>query len=137
MRSIDSPMPPTEPVSPLKVHNVPLKPKNPIKRRSDKRVDQEKEYKRICDKMDERPGKKMCFFCGMEIKGKTWHHHHLDGREGDKLIIPGLIVLAHPKCHSLYHDVSFAKLPWRWSYLNRLCMVDSQLYEREKMKLDK
>jgi hypothetical protein len=74
----------SKPRSPLKGTKTPLKPKSPsqgIKKKSDKRVKEEKKYKELCDRMDAKPGKKHCFFCSNEIKGKKVDHHHLDGRE--------------------------------------------------------
>lgn len=127
--------PPSEPLSPLKVYNTPLKTKTPLKRRSDKRTEQEKEYKKICDQMDaRRPW--TCFFCGKEIKGMKVDHHHLDGRE-ENYLTRGLIVHAHRACHSMYHDAPIHKWPWRFAYFERLRMKSNDLYEREILKLDK
>jgi len=122
-------------VSPPGRDNIPLKAKKPMKKKSDKRVEQEKKYKEICDRMDTNH-KWVCFFCGGEIKAKKPDHHHLDGRE-EHYLTPGLIVFSHRKCHSMYHDTSFKKLPWRYAYLQRLRLKDEQLYQRELFKLDK
>lgn len=130
----------SKPRSPLKGTKTPLKPKSPsqgIKKKSDKRVGEEKKYKELCDWMDAKPGKKMCFFCGNEIKGKKWDHHHLAGRVGDKYLLPGLIVHTHARCHFAYHNNPFKSLPWRYAYLQRLRLKDEQLYQRELFKLEK
>ncbi len=125
-------------LSPSRYTKTPLNPKTAlqaIKSKSKKRIEEEKEYKKICDEMDERKPWK-CFFCSLEIKGKRVDHHHIGSRAVDYLT-PGLIVHAHRKCHSAFHDTSFSKLPWRYAYLQRLRMKGEQLYQREKMKLDK
>jgi ribosomal protein L37E len=104
--------------------------------RTKKRSTQENEYKKICDQMDARPGKKICFFCGEEIKGKA-DHHHLDGRRGDRLIDRKYIVHAHRECHAIYHDQSMKNIPWMMGFINRLSDIDVELAERIMNKYDK
>jgi len=118
----------------IKSKNRPL-----IKPRTDKRKQQEAEYKKICDEIDREAieNKQMdCFFCGKPIKGSV-HHHHLDGRDGYRLTRKEYIKRVHPSCHVDYHDKSFKSLPWAGDYLERVKRIDEKVYLRDLWKLDK
>ena len=110
-----------------------------IKPRTDKRKQQEAEYKKICDEIDREAIENKqteCLFCGKPIKGRA-DHHHIIGRDGDKLTEKKYIKRAHHKCHMDYHGVSAKKILWWDGYLLRVKKIDEKVYLRDLWKLDK
>ena len=109
-----------------------------ISPRSDKRIIQEKEYTAICKEIDaeaKETGHLECFFCGdMVVRAD---HHHLDGRDGDRLTQREWIVRAHRKCHMDYHNKPVSRIVWFNSYLERLKRINERFFFKEIMKLDK
>src|SRR6056297_1921557 len=116
-----------KPLSPLRRHNIPA--------RTKKRLNEESLYSKIINTMDKQKGI-TCFFCGGKM-GKPEDHHHLMGRDGALLYDRKYIVHAHRECHKMYHDVSASKIPWFLEYVNRVSDIDTDLAEREMMKLSK
>lgn len=109
-------------------------PRRPIRYKSEKRKEEEKEYKRICKEMDTvKPH--MCFFCGWEIKGRV-DHHHLKGKVGGDYLDKRYIVKAHRKCHSEFHSLPVDKMWWFDAFLFRLKQVDFDLFQKELRKRD-
>ena len=111
--------------------------------RKKKRLDQEIEYKKLYTRMDKEArdgGRVFCFFCDKEIKGSI-SHHHLCGRDNEHLTEEKYIVFSHNKCHvEDYHSKSveqLRKLGWYDSFLERLLVVDEDLYNKELKKQDK
>ena len=105
--------------------------------KSERRKQEEKEYKRICKEIDLESiesGDTGCFFCGVKVKNAI--HHHLDGRS-EHYLKKEWIVRGHDNCHRSYHDQPVDRLPWFDSFLLRLKQKDFTLYEREKWKLSK
>jgi len=103
-----------------------------IQPRSDKRIEQEKEYAKI------KPKNKECIFCGEGfVKNERKDKHHLKGRKGKNLTNERYIFYVHRKCHSLYHYSSIERISWFTGFLLRLREVDRYLYEKELNKYDK
>ena len=139
IRSKGAPNKPIQRRSPLKGSKVPLEGKSRsmalnIKPRSEKRADQEKEYKKIKREMLKK--KQPCFFCGKEIKDKP-DIHHLKGREGSLLIDKKYLVVVHRRCHTTYHDMSIEKWPWKEEFLERVREVSEEIYLRIIWRCDK
>ena len=109
-----------------------------MRRRTKKRAKQEMEYKDVLKVMDCSLIKDCfyCFFCGEIIKGKP-DHHHLNGKENERLIDPVYLVHAHRTCHMMYHNNPVNKIPWFSQFLERLKGIDDELYYRETFKLNK
>jgi len=114
-----------------------IKPKSytNIPHRTDKRLNEEKEYRKIIARMDKQKNIH-CFFCG-EKMGKPEQHHHLNGRDNDHLTEEKYIVHVHSRCHSFYHDSSTVYMRWFDGYLERLADIDIDLAYRESLKKDK
>lgn len=103
-----------------------------VKKRSEKREEQEKVYGKI------RPTNERCFFCDGKFKKKeTPDRHHLIGRDGSNLTNPKYIVNVHRRCHAMYHDRSVWDIPWFIEYMKRVLEIDGRLYLKEKNKLEK
>lgn len=110
-----------------------------MKRRTPKRAKQEREYsKERLDFIEEQrvDGRLYCFFCGREVKEPDIHH--LDGRDGDKLLDKSKWVIAHNKCHvHEYHSLSWEKIEWWCDYLKRLKKKNKYLFEKELLRMSK
>jgi predicted GIY-YIG superfamily endonuclease len=111
-----------------------------INKKSKKREAQLSEYKEntiIPDEDTNKRGEKICFFCDTEIKGQV-SHHHLNGRDGEKLNDKKYIVDSHNTCHvHLYHSSSLdliTKLNWYQGFLLRVKDIDVELWEKELLK---
>jgi len=103
-----------------------------IKPRSDKRIEQEKEYAKF------NPGNKQCFFCWVAFKkDEERDKHHLKGRRGKNLTDRKYIVHVHRGCHDDYHNKSVKDIPWHAEFALRLRRIDMALYEKEMNKYDK
>ena len=115
------------------------KPPKPLKKRTDKRAAQEREYKVICDQVDAAAialKQTNCYFCGEEVVNAE--HHHLKGRDGDLLTEKRYIKRVHTQCHHEYHNVSVKKILWWDKYLSKLQRDgEDVLYNIEKEKLNK
>ena len=110
-----------------------------MRARTPKRAKQEREYAEICKELDREAkaeGKYVCFFCGEPIKGRA-DHHHTWGREEGLLTDKEGIILAHPECHRMYHDLPVRKQPWREGFLERLREGYPNLYYKEREKENK
>ena len=77
-----------------------------------------------------------CIFCGDEIIGEPDLHHGM-GRDGDLLLDTEHWTLAHTKCHWLYHNMEWKKLPWWWGYMTRIQIKRPQIYNKEQLKMSK
>jgi len=107
-----------------------------IRRRTPKRARQEVEYKAICDEIDAEAkanGTFFCVFCGINIKGRAFHHHSR-GRDGDLITEKKWIWLAHFGCHQDYHSLPVAKQVWRPFFLSWLKVNDTEIYKKELEK---
>ncbi len=103
-----------------------------IRPRSEKRMEQEKEYAKI------KPENKECIFCGIRFnKWEDKEKHHLKGRDGDLLTDRKYIYYVHMWCHSAYHNKPVKRISWFSGFLLRLREVDRRLYEKELNKYDK
>ena len=131
---------------PLSLRQTPYKPLSPVKRynipkRTPKRLNQEREYSIICEVIDreaKESGQWKCWFCGGEFrKDYKPDHHHVNGRDGDQLTMKKGIKLAHRSCHKSYHDRPVAKIRWFNDWLERMRYERPDLYEKEKLKLEK
>ena len=113
--------------------NIPLRTKS--------RLQQERTYKIVCDMIDKEAKENdnwKCFFCGEKFSVDTTpDHHHLAGRENDKLTKKSDIVLCHRVCHSQYHDKSVHSIPWYIDWLERIKDSRPELYEKELIKYNK
>ena len=109
---------------------------------SKKRSKQLKSYSELCEEMDKRAvanKEYVCFFCGGEVEGRA-DHHHLNGKENQRLTNDKYLVLAHRKCHSDYHSLSVEKLmkkDWYEGFLDRLLTKSRFLYRKEIIKQEK
>jgi hypothetical protein len=114
----------------------------PIPFRSNKRVVEEEEYRKVCNEIDEKlkkEGKWRCFFTGKELPNKA-SHHHLLGRDGSLLMDERWIVPCFDEPHLNYHDLSVEKLEkfsWYAGFLKRLKEKDEGLYQKEIDKTNK
>jgi len=121
----------------------PKKTKTPIAKESPKRKEEKKTYKQVKDELREElkaKGEYKCFFCTKDMNGEK-EFHHLKGRDGQLYIDKKWLVPAHGKCHvEDYHSSTVEKLmrqPWYEGFLNRLRLLDTQLYYKEIVKQDK
>ena len=107
--------------------------------RTQKRFDEEKEYKKLIreiDKEAEINKDNRCFFCGDKIEG-TADHHHLIGKEGDLLTDRAYIVRVHRGCHQDYHNAPVKSIAWFMRYISRVTLIDPMLASRELEKYNK
>lgn len=106
---------------------------------SNKRAKQTKEYNKLCEELDKHLKEAKlfnCFFCDKPITGRA-DHHHLFGKENERLTDFTYIVIAHRECHSMFHDNPIKKIPWFLRYLDKLRDIDEQLFNREAMRINK
>jgi hypothetical protein len=113
-----------------------------IKPRSKKRAKDEKYYAvRAKEFFDDAVKNKTnhCFFCGEWVE--TFQGlHHLDKRDGSKLLNFDLIVICHQDCHDDYHFAGYERLSmkiWYNDFLNRLKLKSEELYNKEQRKREK
>ena len=118
-----------------------LKSNTTIPKRTKKRSDQEKEYAIICgiiDREAKESGNWKCWFCGSRFQnGHRVEHHHINGRENDRLTRKEDLRLVHHDCHASYHNKSIHKISWYPEWLERIKDSDSKLYEKELLKYNK
>jgi hypothetical protein len=100
-----------------------------------KRSTQALEYNKIIKEMDQQKGI-VCFFCGGKMK-EAEDHHHIYGRDGDRLTDRANIVHAHRDCHSSYHDQSVHNIHWYVDWLERISLSHPELYDKELIKYNK
>lgn len=94
----------------------PLKAKTPLKNKSSKQSDKDKEYHRVCLQIDmndlKEHGDIICRFCQQPV-GDDLHHHHVAGRTGDLTTNPRNIWPAHASCHTegenAYHNMPLSQ----------------------------
>ena len=111
-----------------------------MRARTPKRAKEEAEYKKLCNEIDKEArtnGCFVCFFCGGPLKKGEVQHHHLEGRENDLLTDKDNIILAHPICHSQFHDLPVRKHTWRETFLEKLREKNPRLYYKEREKENK
>jgi len=114
----------------------------PIPFRSNKRVVEEEEYRKVCNEIDEKlkkEGKWKCFFTNSLLPNKA-SHHHLKGRDGELLTDKRFIVPVLDNPHLLYHDMSVDKLSqlsWYPVFLENLRRKSETLYQKEIDKTNK
>ena len=94
----------------------------PISKSSAKRQKQIVEYtinrkKFIHEERIKGGGRIYCRFCGAKIPGEPALHHTM-GRDDETLLETKYWHLAHPLCHSDYHNRSFKYILW-WSHYTR------------------
>ena len=107
--------------------------------RTQSRLKQEIQYKKVCDEIDneKRLAKAFnCFFCGEPINGSR-EHHHLQGRTGANLVNKKYIVLSHHQCHFDYHNISVKKIKWFLGFIDRVREIDGMLAYKQLLKLNK
>ena len=110
-----------------------------MKRQTSKRAKQTTEYNKLYRELDKHLKESKlfnCFFCGKPIEGRA-DHHHINGKENDRLIDLKYLVIGHRQCHADYHNLPVSKLPWFESFLDKLKNIDLELYYRESLKLNK
>lgn len=124
----------------MTIKRVPLKKKvYHIAKYSKKRQVQVNEYNDLIKENDSDGKVHYCYFCSKTILG-TINHHHLAGRDGEKIIDKKYLVDAHVQCHFDYHNLSVERLKrlgWWFDYLNRLRLLDESLYNKELNKENK
>jgi hypothetical protein len=128
---------PNSPVEPPKRANkgITNKSNTSVPFRTKKRSQQEKIYHGIIQEMDREKSIK-CFFCG----GKMNHpeeHHHIDGRDGERLTDTHNIVHVHATCHYWYHNRSVHSISWYVDWLERIQESHPDLYNKELIKYNK
>lgn len=77
-----------------------------------------------------------CIFCGKRIHGDP-DLHHMDGREGDKLLDEKDWSLAHHDCHMDYDSQPWRKLIWWNGYIERIELSHPHIYKKELKRMDK
>lgn len=111
-----------------------------IARFTPKRQEQVKEYNTMIKAKDDDGKPHYCFFCTKRIWG-TISHHHLEGREEDKLLDDGLLVDSHNGCHVFkFHSWSVHKLKlelWWDGFLIRLKDKSEIAYDKVMEKFNK
>lgn len=98
-----------------------------------------KTYSKLIKEIDREAKEKKetkCFFCWQEIEGGC-DHHHLNGKENERLTEKKYIVRVHRDCHNDYHNKSVHDIPWFGDYIERLRRIDTILAELETFKLNK
>ena len=109
--------------------------------RTKSRSQQEKTYKIVCDMIDQESrdnGNWKCYFCGGDFReGIVIDHHHLFGREGEKLTKKSDIVLCHRACHDQYHHKSCHDIHWYVDWLEKIEDERPELYNKELIKYNK
>ena len=104
---------------------------------SRKRIKQVKNYHLLIKSMDGNNIMPVCFFCGKRVEGII-SHHHLMGRDGDKLTDEKYIVPSHNSCHvDDYHSKSVSILmtrSWYNDFLLRLKKISTELWREEIYK---
>ena len=105
-----------------------------VRRRAPKRAKQERQYSKDRTDFIKEQDKPYCFFCGKEVTNPDLHH--LDGRDGDRLLDKSKWVLAHHECHLNYHSMAWDKLPWWCDYLKRLRKYPD-IFQKELIKMSK
>jgi hypothetical protein len=103
--------------------------------RTKKRSYAESGYNKIIKEMNQQKGI-VCFFCGGKMK-KPEDHHHIYGRDGDRLTDRENIAHAHRDCHSSYHDKSVHNIHWYVDWLERISVTHPELYTKELIKYNK
>lgn len=113
-----------------------------INKRSPGRSDEEREYRQVCDEIDEeaiKTDRRECVFCGWRITSEQWDdrvHHHQFGRAGKLLTDKRFIKLAHWECHQDYHQKSVSLLWWWRDYMERI-KNDTRLFNKETKREEK
>ena len=119
--------------------------RTPIKKRSEKRVKDEKHYKDHCKELTEEikkqnGGKIYCFFSGLEITGKPVYHH-LRGRTGNFYTDKEWLVPCINEYHLAYHNQPVDKLlehDWYDNvFLPNLKAKSEELYNKQTGKKEK
>jgi len=106
--------------------------------RTDKRLHEELQYKKLIKEIDKEAKETKqieCFFCGENVENAE--HHHLAKRANDLLIDRAYIVRVHSKCHRDYHNKPVKQLKWFMDYVGRLTKIDPVLASKELMKYGK
>jgi hypothetical protein len=125
------------PVEPPKSKSRPY-----IPLRTKKRSEQERDYHVICgilDKELKEQGRWHCWFCHEKFERLDMKvdHHHCMNRDGERLTEKKYLRVAHRSCHDDYHHQSVHKIPWYKDWLSRIETELPELYEKEKLKLEK
>ena len=116
-----------------------------IKPRSDKRAKQEQEYREMKVELEQElkeKGEWRCIFCNMPFQDTEipdWHH--TNKRVGNMLVNKHYLKPAHTGCHiTHYHNNTVRKrkmMFWYEGFLERLKVIDAELYNKEIKKEDK
>ena len=116
-----------------------------IKPKSDKRMNQDIEYRRIKKEREaemKAKGEWRCIFCGTgfyDTEIPDWHH--LKGRDGDLMVDPEYLYPAHTCCHIRdFHQATVKHMKsmfWYEGFLERIKNIDINLYNKEMRKEDK
>lgn len=104
-----------------------------------KRLKQVQRYNSLINRLDAANETQICFFCNLSIVGRA-DHHHLEGRDGEKLIDDRLVVPTHRECHTKWHSLSVHRLSkeqWWNGYLMRLQALSEKEYNKTMRKFDK
>ncbi len=136
----------------LKRSKIPLK-KVPIKKVSNKRIIQNKQYKKICNEIDQeliQQDKFDCIFCNIPLKQEYKaikdienpnfiDHHHIKGKIGKNYLDKKYIFPAHRKCHiNDYHQATVKHLLsmfWYQNFIQRLKYICLYSYNKELNRL--
>ena len=114
----------------------------PIKRRSDKRAADEREYTKVRKEFiqelrDSNPsGSIYCMFCGKKIYEEPVVHHTL-GRKEELLLDTEWWIPAHHECHMEYHNKSWKLIEWWNTYLSHMKQIMFVVWEKEILKMSK
>lgn len=110
-----------------------------MKKISNKRAIQNKEYKKVCAEIRSDESKQFCIFCYKSVD-KHSDIHHLKGRDGDLMTDKDNLFLAHRECHTHYHHSTVKvlfDLGWYDNFLVRLFTISEEAYNREVNRIDK
>ena len=114
----------------------------PINKESPKRKKENKRYLEVLKEYWDNAvatNTNYCFICGERLM-KREDNHHLDEREGNKLLDTFYWALVHRDCHKKIHDYSIEQLlreSWYQDYLNRLKQREPSLYYKQLRKQEK
>jgi hypothetical protein len=113
----------------------------PMKSRTKKRSKEEKEYllnrSKFIESKRDKNGKIYCIFCNKEISQDPDLHHGL-GREELLLLNQEHWFLSHSFCHARqYHSMSWRDIPWWQDYIERVKIIDPEVYKQDLRRMEK
>uniref|UniRef100_A0A6M3JJ20 Uncharacterized protein n=2 Tax=viral metagenome TaxID=1070528 RepID=A0A6M3JJ20_9ZZZZ len=115
----------------------------PIPKESKRRKRAHVDYRAICQELWNElvaTGRNVCFFCNKEMKKKEGFHH-VKGKVEENYLERKWLYPAHNDCHVWhYHQANIEQLmreDWYEGFLEKLRLIDTQSYYKEKNKLNK